>query len=59
MAAEYNLIQFNFHKNIAIKETREKKRRDQTRTQDVMKFDLQCLRLRDSQPLTIEVQPKH
>jgi hypothetical protein len=27
MAVEDNLIQFNFHKNIAIKETREKKER--------------------------------
>jgi hypothetical protein len=35
MAAEDNLIQFNSHKNIAIKETRENKRKDQTRTQDV------------------------
>jgi hypothetical protein len=59
MAAENNLIQFNSHKNIVIKETREKKRNDQTITQDVMKFGLQCLCLRDSQPLTIEVEPKH
>jgi hypothetical protein len=49
MAAEDNLIQFNTHKNIAIKEMREKKKRkDQTRTQDVTQFGLQCLRLRDS-----------
>jgi hypothetical protein len=59
MAAENNLIQFNSHKNIAIKETREKKRKDQIRTQDITKFGLQCLCLRDSQPLTIEVEPKH
>jgi hypothetical protein len=57
MAAEYNLIQFNSHKNISIKET--KKKEDQIRTQDVTKFGLQCLRLRDPQPLTIEIQPKH
>jgi hypothetical protein len=36
MAAEYNLIWFNSHKNIAIKEMWEKK--DQTRTQDVTEF---------------------
>jgi hypothetical protein len=48
MAAEDNLIQFNSHKNIAIKETREKKRKDQTITQYVTEFGLQCLRLRDS-----------
>jgi hypothetical protein len=35
---------------------REKK--DQTRTQDVTKFGLKCLRLWDPQPLTIEVEPK-
>jgi hypothetical protein len=57
--AEDNSIQFNSHKNIAIKAKRENKRKDQIRTQDVTKFDLQCLRLRDSQPLTIEVEPKH
>jgi hypothetical protein len=38
MAAEYNLIRFNSHKNIAIKEMWEKKRKDQTRTQDVTEF---------------------
>jgi hypothetical protein len=59
MAAENNLIQFNSHKNIAIKETRENKRKDQTKTQDIMEFGLQCLRLRDSPPLIIEVEPKH
>jgi hypothetical protein len=32
MATEYNLIQFNSHKNIAIKEIWEKKRKDQIRT---------------------------
>jgi hypothetical protein len=31
---EDNLIQFNSHKNIAIKKMRENKRRDQIRTQD-------------------------
>jgi hypothetical protein len=40
MAAEDNSIRFNSHKNIAIKEIREKKRKDQTRTQDVMEFGL-------------------
>jgi hypothetical protein len=40
MAAEYNSIRFNSHKNIAIKEMWEKKRIDQIRTQDVTKFDL-------------------
>jgi hypothetical protein len=59
MVAEDNLIQFNSHKNIAIKEMREKKRKDQIRTQDVTEFSLQCLRLQDSQPLTIEFEPKH
>jgi hypothetical protein len=61
MVAEDNSIQFNSHKNIAIKEMREKKRKkkSQTRTQDVTKFSLKCLRLRDSQPLTIEAKPKH
>jgi hypothetical protein len=39
MAAEYNLNQFNYHKNIAIKEMWEKKSKDKTRTQDVTKFD--------------------
>jgi hypothetical protein len=33
-------IQFNSHNNIAIKEIWEKKRIDQTRTQDVTEFDL-------------------
>jgi hypothetical protein len=51
MATEDNLIQFNSHKNKAIKETRENKRKDQTKTQDITEFGLQCLRLRDSQPL--------
>jgi hypothetical protein len=59
MVVEDNLIQLNFHKNIVIKEIREKKRKNQIRTRDVMKFGLQCLRLRDSQPLTIEVMSKH
>jgi hypothetical protein len=40
MAAEYNLIRFNSHKNIAIKEMWEKKIKDQTRTQDVTEFRL-------------------
>jgi hypothetical protein len=59
MAAEDNSIWFNSHKNIAIKEIREKKRKDQIRTQDVTEFGLKCLRIRDSQPLTIEVEPKY
>jgi hypothetical protein len=40
MAAEYNLMRFNSHKNIAIKEMWEKKIKDQTRTQDVTEFRL-------------------
>jgi hypothetical protein len=40
MAAEDNSIRLNSHKNIAIKEIREKKRKDQTRTQNVMKLGL-------------------
>jgi hypothetical protein len=39
MAAEYNLNQFNSHKNIEIKEIWEKKRKDQSRTQDLTEFD--------------------
>jgi hypothetical protein len=38
MAAEYNLNQFNSHKNIAIKEMWEKKIKDKTITQDVTEF---------------------
>jgi hypothetical protein len=56
---QFNSIQFNSQKNIAIKEMREKKRKDQTRTQDVTEFGLQYLLLRGSQPLTIEVNLKH
>jgi hypothetical protein len=40
MTAEDNLIRFNSHKNITIKEIREKKRKYQTRTQDVTEFGL-------------------
>jgi hypothetical protein len=40
MTAEENLIRFNSHKKIAIKEIREKKRKDQIRTQDVTEFGL-------------------
>jgi hypothetical protein len=40
MAAEDNSIWFNSHKNIVIKEIRENKRKDQTKTQDVTEFDL-------------------
>jgi hypothetical protein len=40
MVAEDNSIQFNSHKNIAIKEIREKKIKDQTRTQDITEFGL-------------------
>jgi hypothetical protein len=40
MAAEYNSIRFNSHKNIAIKEMRENKRKNQIRTQDVTEFGL-------------------
>jgi hypothetical protein len=58
MVVKDNSICFNFHKNIAIKEMREKKeRKDQIKTQDVMEFGLKCLRFRDSQPLIIEVEP--
>jgi hypothetical protein len=39
MTAEYNLNQFNSHKNIAIKEIWEKKSKDKIRTQDVTEFD--------------------
>jgi hypothetical protein len=38
MAAEYNLNQYNSHKNIAIKEFWEKKSKAKTRTQDVTEF---------------------
>jgi hypothetical protein len=40
MTAEYNLIQLNSHKNTTIKEIWEKKRKDQTRSQDVTEFGL-------------------
>jgi hypothetical protein len=40
MAVENNTIQFNSHKNIAIKEMRETKRKDQTITQDVTEIGL-------------------
>jgi hypothetical protein len=40
MAAENNSIQFNSHKNISIKNMREKKRKNQTRTQNVTEFGL-------------------
>jgi hypothetical protein len=40
MAAEDNLIQFNSHKNVAIKEMRENKRKYQTKMQDVTEFGL-------------------
>jgi hypothetical protein len=36
MAAKYNLIQFNSHKNIVIKKDEKKKIKNQTRIQDVM-----------------------
>jgi hypothetical protein len=39
MAVEYNLNQFNSHKNITIKEMWENKSKDKTRTQDVTEFD--------------------
>jgi hypothetical protein len=39
MIAEYNLNQFNSHKNIAIKEMWENKSRDKIRTQNVIEFD--------------------
>jgi hypothetical protein len=45
MAAEDNSIRFNSHTNITIKEIRENKRKDQTRTQDVTKFGLKYLHL--------------
>jgi hypothetical protein len=38
---------------------RNEKKKDQIRTQDVIEFGLKCLRFQDSQPLTIEVEPKH
>jgi hypothetical protein len=40
MAAKYNSIRFNSHKNIAIKKMWEKKRKDQTRTKDITEFGL-------------------
>jgi hypothetical protein len=40
MAAKYNSIRFNSHKNIAIKQIWEKKRKDQIRTQYVTEFGL-------------------
>jgi hypothetical protein len=40
MVAEYNLIRFSSHKNIAIKEIWEKKIKDQTRTQDITESSL-------------------
>jgi hypothetical protein len=40
MTVEDNSIWFNSHKNIVIKEMRERKRKDQTRTQDVTEFGL-------------------
>jgi hypothetical protein len=40
MATEYDLNQFNSHKNIAIKEMWEKKSKDKARTQDVTEFGL-------------------
>jgi hypothetical protein len=40
MTVEDNSIQFNSHKNIVIKEIREKKRKDQIRTQNVIEFGL-------------------
>jgi hypothetical protein len=55
----WKTIQFRSHKNIAIKEMKEKKRKYQTITQDITEFGLQYLRLPDSQPLTIEVELKH
>jgi hypothetical protein len=58
MAAEDNSIRFNSHKNIAIKEMRENKRKDQIRTQYITEFGLKCLHFWDSQPLTIEIEPK-
>jgi hypothetical protein len=40
MAAENNLIQFNSHKNIVVKEMRQKRKKNQTRIQDVTEFGL-------------------
>jgi hypothetical protein len=59
MAAENNSIRFNSHKNIAIEEMREKKRKNQTRTQDVMEFGLKMSTSQDPQPPTIEIESKH
>jgi hypothetical protein len=58
MAVEDNLNRFNSHKNIVIKEMREKKK-DQIRTQNITEFGLKCLHFLDSQLLTIEVEPKY
>jgi predicted transposase len=39
MAVEYNINQFNSHKNIVIKEIWENKSKDKIRTQDLTEFD--------------------
>jgi hypothetical protein len=52
-----NSIQFS--QEYSNQRNERKKRNDQIRTQDVTEFDLKYLRFRNSQPLTIEVEPKH
>jgi hypothetical protein len=60
MTAEYNLIRFNSHKNIAIKEMWKKKRKYQTRTQDVTEFGFKNTYVSETLNLQqIEVEPKH
>jgi hypothetical protein len=49
MAAEDNLVWFNSHKYS--NQRNERKKKDQTRTQYIMKFSLKCIHLRYSQPL--------
>jgi NADPH-dependent 7-cyano-7-deazaguanine reductase QueF-like protein len=57
MTAEDNSIRFNSQKNIAIKEMREKKRSNKNARYNGVRH--KCQRLQDSQPPTIEVEPKH
>jgi hypothetical protein len=51
-------IQFNSHKNITIKEMWEKEKKRSNKNTRCNRVQLKkCLRLRDSQPPTIEVEP--
>jgi hypothetical protein len=53
---QFNSIQFSQKYS---NQRNERKKKDQTRTQDVTEFGLKCLCLRNFQPLTIEVEPKY